>query len=150
MSTDSSSDEPRIIVDDDWKSRVAAEKAAERAAARRAARQAGAGDTGSEPSFPPASFELLLTTYSTQALVALGIYPDPATGQPAPNRDLAKLAIDMLAVIEQVTKGNLTADQAAMLESMLHQLRMLFVNIPATKASPAEPLEAKKSVLELP
>ncbi len=150
MSTDPSSDEPRIIVDDDWKSRVAAEKAAERAATRRAARQAEAGDAGPVSSFPPASFELLLTTYSTQALVALGIYPDPATGQPAPNRELAKLAIDMLGVIEQFTRSNLSVDQAAMLESMLHQLRMLFVNTPAAATTPPETPEPKKPVLELP
>lgn len=148
MSTDPSSDEPRIIVDEDWKAQVAAEKAAERAAASRADRQAdAAGETGGEHQLPSASFELLLTTYSTQALVALGIYPDPATGQSAPNRELAKLAIDMLGVIEQVTKNNLTADQAAMLESMLHQLRMLYVNTPA--AAPVSP-EPKKPIIEVP
>lgn len=145
MSTDSPSDEPRIIVDDDWKAQVAAEKAAERAAGRREARKGGPSVTDdSGQSMPPASFELLLTTYSTQALVALGIYPDPATGQPAPNRELAKLAIDMLGVIEQVTKGNLNSDQAAMLESMLHQLRMLYVN------TPAQPVASKPSAIELP
>jgi hypothetical protein len=41
--------------------------------------------------------------------------------------DLAKHAIDMLGILEEKTKGNLAADEAAMLENVLHQLRLAYV-----------------------
>jgi len=41
--------------------------------------------------------------------------------------DLAKHAIDMLAILEKKTMGNLTQEEASMLENVLHQLRIAYV-----------------------
>jgi hypothetical protein len=76
---------------------------------------------------PPPSFSLLVATLGSQAMVALGQVPNPLDGKTEVRLDLAKHAIEMLTILEQKTKGNLAADEAAMLDSVLHQLRMAFV-----------------------
>jgi hypothetical protein len=82
---------------------------------------------------PPASFSLLLATFGSQAMIALGQVPNPIDGKTEVRLDLAKHAIDMLAIVEQKTKGNLTADENAMLEGILHQLRMAFMQASGKK-----------------
>lgn len=123
-------EEPKIVVDEDWKSRVQAERAAAKQAANsppadedRPQEQPAAGP------LPPASFELLLSTLAAQSLTAMGKLPDPVQGHAVVRPDLAKHYIDMLGMLEQKTKGNLTKDEAGMLEDVLHQLRMAFVTI---------------------
>jgi len=76
--------------------------------------------------FPAASLEMLLMSHHTQAVMALGMMPDPMTGETSANKDAAKFHIDMLSVIEEKTKGNLTSEEAESLSSILHQLRMAF------------------------
>jgi Domain of unknown function (DUF1844) len=76
---------------------------------------------------PPPSFSLLVASLGSQAMVALGQVPNPLDGKTEVRLDLAKHAIEMLTILEQKTKGNLAADETAMLESVLHQLRMAFV-----------------------
>lgn len=121
-------EEKKIYVDEDWKTRVEAEKEAQRA---KPAEPEAAGDRGpAEPGatkMPPASFEMLLTTLATEAMVALGQIPHPATGKPELNLDQAKYFIDTVDVLQQKTKGNLTPTEAQSLEDLLHQLRMAFV-----------------------
>ncbi|MFP6586794.1 MAG: DUF1844 domain-containing protein, partial [Pirellulaceae bacterium] len=74
---------------------------------------------------PVASLEMLFMTHHTQAMMALGM-PDPMTGETSANKDVAKFHIDMLSVIEEKTKGNLTSEESKALSSILHQLRMAF------------------------
>lgn len=120
----SDSDEPKIIVDDDWKSQVQKEK-------EELSKDAGqSADEPANPQLPPASLEVLISTLSAQAMAALGFLPDPATGKPTVNRELAKHFIDILGVLEEKTSGNLSSEEQQLLTGSLHQLRMLFVNAP--------------------
>lgn len=80
-----------------------------------------------EMSIPAASFDLLIMTHASQAMLAMGFMPDPTTGEMATNLKLAGHHVDMLGIIDEKTKGNLTEAEAAMLENSLHQLRMAFV-----------------------
>jgi hypothetical protein len=90
--------------------------------------------TSSSPDkLPPPSFSLLVATFASQATVAFGQVPNPIDGKTEVRLDLAKHAIDMLAIVEQKTKGNLTDGEAAMLESVLHQLRLMYVESSAKK-----------------
>lgn len=75
------------------------------------------------------SFGTLLISLSTQALMHLGEIPDLEGG--AASRDLAaaRHIIDLIAVLERKTQGNLDADEAALLERILYDLRMRFVAI---------------------
>ena len=119
------SEKPKIIVDEDWKSQVERERqeadADPQEQQQTANQQAGPGE------LPPASFEVLLSTIGTQAMAAMGHLPDPETGQPRVYLEFAKLQVDLLGVLAEKTKGNLTDDEQKMMDDSLHQLRMLFV-----------------------
>lgn len=78
---------------------------------------------------PPANMTTLVSMLSTQAMVALGMIPDPSTGQPEPQPALARHFIDLLGVIEDKTRGNLSPEEHRLLDASLHELRMLFVQI---------------------
>jgi Domain of unknown function (DUF1844) len=84
---------------------------------------------------PPPSFALIVASFAAQASVALGQMPNPMTNKQEVNLELAKHAIDTLAILEQKTKGNLTADESAMLEGVLHQMRLSYLE--AQKAGKA-------------
>jgi hypothetical protein len=75
------------------------------------------------------SFSIFILGLSTQALVHMGEIP-PAPGQP-PQTDFsaAQQTIDVLAMLQQKTKGNLDAGEAAMLENALFDLRMRYVDL---------------------
>lgn len=138
--TDSDS-EPKIIVDDDWKSRVEQERRQTEAAS----------DNAAADSYPEASFELLVTTFSMQAMAAMGLMGGPGGAAQPPDLGMARHLIDLLGVIEAKTKGNLTVDEAAMLEQMLHQLRMLYLD-PEVRRQLSQPGQGRRheSKIELP
>lgn len=140
-------DDKKIIIDDDWKSQVAAEKEALKQEATNA-QQSSTGDpaTGdpatageatadSSRQMPPASLEMLVTTLATEAMVALGQFPNPATQEVSLNPEHASYAIDMLAMLEEKTKGNLTPAEETMFTDLLHQLRMMFIAVQQTPPS---------------
>jgi len=134
--SDSAPEKPKIIIDEDWKSQVQRERE-EAAAGQSSQPVAAGGDTaaagpdaaGAEVELPPASFAGLLTMLATQALASLGQVPDPATGQPMVHLPLASHFIDLLAMLEEKTRGNLAADEAAMLSNVLHDLRLAYVAV---------------------
>lgn len=78
------------------------------------------------------TFSTLLMSLSTQALMCLGEIPEVA-GQP-PQRDLAaaRSVIDLIGVLEEKTRGNLDAGESALLERILYDLRMRFVELSRT------------------
>lgn len=73
---------------------------------------------------PPASFEFLVHTLFTQALMALGRLPNPITKQSHKNLATARHFVDTLAMLAEKTKGNLTDDERRLLDEVQHQLRM--------------------------
>ena len=79
---------------------------------------------------PPATFEFLVHTLFTQALMALGRIPNPITKQSHVNMAAARHFVDTLAMLEQKTAGNLSTDEARMLEEVQHQLRMMVLTGP--------------------
>lgn len=122
------SEEKKIIIDDDWKSQVAAEKEA----LKQEPSDAEAESPEQLPQMPPASFEMLVTTLATEAMVALGQFPNPATQELSLSLDHASYAIDMLTMLEEKTKGNRTPEEETMMTQLLHQLRMMFVQVQET------------------
>ena len=130
--SNSGGEKSRIIIDEDWKSQVEAEKAALKQQAGQTpspepARQASQGqDHGL---LPPATLPVLLTTLATQALVSLGQIPHPATNQPEIRLDEAKHFIDLLEMLEQKTTGNRTPEESQLLENLLHELRLGYLTL---------------------
>lgn len=121
------SETPKIIVDDDWKSQARAEKEKLAAADAQAKAQGEAPGAGQIPE--KLGFEDLVRLLATQALMYLGAFPDPQTGQAMLAPDLAKLHIDMLGVIQEKTKGNLSDDEKSILDGTVHELRLQFSEI---------------------
>jgi len=87
------------------------------------------GDGGDQAAgrMPPATLDFLVHTLFTQALMALGRIPNPITGKATKNVATAKHFIDTLAMLEQKTAGNLTADERRLLEEVQHQLRTAYL-----------------------
>lgn len=160
--SEESSEEPKLIIDEDWKTQVQREKeelkqkSAEEASREEVATDESSDENSSEadpqqsepqhpdpqaqtepsqaapdaeslPPPPPASITLLATTLATQAMSALGQLPGD-DGQTAPiNLDYARHFIDLIGVLEEKTKGNLTEEESSYLSEILHQMRMAFV-----------------------
>jgi len=76
---------------------------------------------------PEITFATFVVGLSTQALVHLGELPDPHMSQSAADLPAAQQLIDIIAMLENKTRGNLDRDEQAMLESILFDLRMKYV-----------------------
>ncbi len=81
-----------------------------------------------EDDLPPVSFPTFLLSLHTSALINLGILPDPGTNQKVINKPLARQNIDLLELIKNKTKGNLNGEEQQLLDNILYELRMTFVN----------------------
>jgi len=74
------------------------------------------------------SFSGFVISLMTTAAVHFGDYPDPVTGEKKPiNIEGASQMIELLAMLEQKTRGNLTAQERSLLEQVLYDLRMRYV-----------------------
>ena len=84
-----------------------------------------------EKKAPALDFTALVLSLGSSAIVHLGEAPDPTTGQKRdqPELTMAQQSIDLLAMLQEKTRGNLTAEEARFLENMLFDLRMLFVQV---------------------
>lgn len=76
---------------------------------------------------PDANFPLMVSMFTTQAMGALGLIPNPITAEMEVQPALAKHYIEMLAVLEEKTKGNLDENEEKLMETSLHELRIMFV-----------------------
>jgi hypothetical protein len=117
------------------------EQAEAEQSARSAAEAATGPKAGDQQSLPPethaakaftqAAPEITFGTFivglSTQALVHLGELAEPHSTQPAADLPAAQQLIDILAMLEAKTRGNLDRDEQTMLEAILFELRMKYV-----------------------
>jgi hypothetical protein len=79
---------------------------------------------------PPAglSFTAFVLSLASTAAIHFGDLPDPVSGEAAEvNLDGAAQMIEILALLDQKTRGNLTAEERQILEQVLYELRMRFV-----------------------
>jgi hypothetical protein len=84
-------------------------------------------DEGQRIPLPEVSFNSLLFSLSSSALLHLGDIADPYTGQKKQDLALAKHTIDTMAMLKEKTKGNLTDEEKKFLESVLADLRWRYV-----------------------
>jgi len=126
-------EQPKIIVDDDWKAQAQAEKQKLNEQVKQSGDAPGASTgpagPGERRQLPEASITTLVTLLANQALLALGGMEDPETKRRIVDLDLAKHQIDTLSVLEAKTKGNLTDEEQKLLDTALYQIRMQFVAI---------------------
>jgi len=164
MTDEPKPEEKKIIVDEDWKSRVEEEKEALRQ------KEAGPGDSGAAQGsgetteqttaggaaegtaeaaggaaadagageqaipIPPPTLSFLVSSLYLQGMIALGMLPNPVTNKAEASLDQARHTIDVLAMLQEKTQGNRTPEESDELERILHELRMAFVTL---KQNPA-------------
>jgi Domain of unknown function (DUF1844) len=149
-------EQPSLHIDTDWKKQAQEEKrklaeqekakAAEQAkpttaappspfavstAAEAAPRGRSAGGRGGAPGareLPPASFAVLVQSIVTQALFYLGDLA-PRGSEPQINLDMAKHQVDLLGVLEEKSKGNLSDEEKHFLDAALYETRMRYVSV---------------------
>jgi hypothetical protein len=76
---------------------------------------------------PEVSFPTFILSLNASALMHLGAIEDPETGRPSKNLPMAKQTIDILSMLEEKTRGNLTNEEENMLKNILYDLRIAFV-----------------------
>ncbi len=125
---DKDNDEKKIIIDEDWKEQ-AQKEIEELAQEAETEKDTKEEQEQAKKELPAADFSGLVSMLTTQAFFALGlIRTEEDKDQPA-DLQLAKYNIDMLEIIEQKSKGNLSEEEEKLLSGALHQLRMSFVKI---------------------
>lgn len=122
-------DEPKIIIDSDWKAQAQAEKEKLAASKPKPAPKLAAEEPEGGEDEERTRFDDLVAMLASQALAYLGYVPDPRTGQAMVSLEYAKLHIDMLGVLEEKTKGNLSETEQTALTRTASELRMVFVEV---------------------
>jgi len=136
-----SGEQPKIIIDSDWKKQAQAEKdrlaQAEATNKQQGETEPGAAPPGADPNRPVDLMDII-KTLASQALMYMGAFPDPESGKAVVAPDLAKAHIDMLGVLQDKTKGNLTDEEHKTLNGILNDLRMQFVEVSKAVAKAVE------------
>lgn len=99
-------------------------------------------DTSFEMPLPPADFSFLVSSLMFQAQLELGLlHLGEEKDRPEPNLPRAKHSIDLLGVLEQKTRGNLSMEEQRLLENGLTELRFRFVQVTEELQKPAAAAE---------
>lgn len=92
---------------------------------------------------PPMDFNTFITDLITTAHLYLHGFKDPETDDVIVNLGLAKRMIDTIEMLEEKTKGNLTAPETNFLTNSLYELRMGYVRAAAMQTDASEPVESE-------
>ena len=117
-------EEKKIIVDDDWKAEARQEK------------ERLAEETVKHEPLPDPTFAELINMIAMQALVGMGGMSGPGGEHIPPNLEAAKHYIDMLQLLEDKTKNNLTDEEKELLDQVLYEMRMRYVQSSSGGAVP--------------
>jgi hypothetical protein len=88
---------------------------------------------GQGEALPHMDFATFVLSLSHSALMHLGEAPNPETGAVEKNLPLARQTIDLVAMLEEKTRGNLTGDEERLIGQILFDLRMRYVEMSKTK-----------------
>jgi hypothetical protein len=97
--------------------------------------RSGSSD-GGPCNVPPIDFKTFVLSLSSAAMMHLGAIPDPDTHEARPNLPLARHTIEILAMLEQKTAGNLDESESKTLGDLLYRLRMSYLE--AARCRPAD------------
>lgn len=88
----------------------------------------------------PCSFSTLILSMASSAILAMGLEKNPQTGQYEKDIDVARFNIDMLKMLQEKTKNNLSKDEEQFLNSVVGDLQLKFVYV----SQGGQPTEQKK------
>jgi hypothetical protein len=80
-----------------------------------------------EADLPHAEFGTFVMSMATSVLVHLGEVPHPEDAQAKPNLTMARHTLDLLGMLQEKTRGNLTKEEQELLENLLYDLRLKYV-----------------------
>jgi len=83
---------------------------------------------------PPVDFTTFVLSLASTAMIQLGIAPNPETGKQESDPELARETIDLLGMLRDKTRGNLTPEESKFFDAVLYDLRVQFVE--ASRARP--------------
>jgi len=109
-----------LHMSEEEKARAREEEAFQKAAAE-------AGGAHGEMPLPEINFSSFLFSLASSAFVHLGAVPDPGTGETKKDLPLAKQTIDLLGVLREKTRGNLTSEEENLFDHLLYDLRMQYI-----------------------
>ena len=118
---------PKIVSDENWKDQAKKEK--QKLEKENKGKDAETPKSPPTGPLPPVNFMTLVNSMVIQALYSMGRLGNGTDTPPEPNLDLAKYHIDMLDVLVEKTKGNLTDQESKDLSLALHEVRMQYVQI---------------------
>jgi hypothetical protein len=102
-------------------------------AARTDAVAKGRAEATVDETLPSIDFQTFVLSLSHSALMHLGEAPNPENGKVEKNLPLARQTIDLISMLEEKTKGNLTGDEERLIGQILFDLRMRYVELSKTK-----------------
>lgn len=76
-----------------------------------------------------ANFSMLVMSIASSAALNLGMSPDPSSGKSEVNKPMAQFHIDLLLMLKDKTKNQLTAEEAKLLDQLLSDLQIKFVQL---------------------
>ncbi len=121
-------EKPKLIIDSGWKDKVHREKAELEEGLKKSARR--------ETDLPPVDFMLHCASLATQALIFLGVVKDPMTDKINVDLEQARFIVDTLAMLQEKTKGNLSAEEDESLQHLLAELKLEWVKALNRKPQP--------------
>ena len=87
----------------------------------------GAGKSSVQDEGLQIDFSTLIMSFASAAMISLGEVPDPATGQVSRDLPLARQNIDIISLLQVKTKGNLSPEEETLIEGVLYELRLGYV-----------------------
>ena len=87
----------------------------------------GKGSSGTAAVLPVIDFSTFIMSLNASALVHLGVIEDPMTGKKVKNLPLGKQTVDILKMLQEKTIGNLTEEEAKLLQGILYDLKIAYV-----------------------
>jgi hypothetical protein len=123
-----SEEEKAKVREEEARKGSAQEAAAEEAFQEASQKAADAAGQAAEPKLlPEITFPSFIFSLSSTAFVSLGVIPHPETGKMEKDLPLAKQTIDLLGLLREKTRNNLTPEEDNLFDHLLHDLRMAYV-----------------------
>lgn len=76
-----------------------------------------------------ASFSMLAMSIASSALMSMGLTPDPNTGKTEADKNVARFNVDLLVMLKEKTKNNLTTEESDFLGQILQDLQIKFLQL---------------------
>lgn len=126
-------EEESFTIKDKRRFKEGVEEAKEEVREERKEREEESAGEQSHPHPLEINFSSFIFSLGRSAFVHLGEEPDPVSGEKTISLPMAKETIDIIALLEEKTKGNLTPEEDQLLKNILYALRMRYVEMASKK-----------------